>query len=286
MKRTFLFLVFAMSIFSVFAQPTFAQGNDPKPANFKWLPVEKLSDEFSDDQIDLEKWQIDPKANGWSWIGRPPGLFKPENVSIREGKLSVTVSVLDKPAKIKGQKFLYQGGIVRSLNPGKSGYYYECKMKANATEMSSTFWLMSRYDCEKKQELDIQECVGITSDLTSDWATNWDQIYHSNTIHRPTDCVERTQIQKSIVPETKNHERFYVYGCWWKSPTEIQFFLDGKFVYSITPNIEWDQPAWLHMAIETYDWNPVPDGGGMIAQGNWNQRTTQYEWVRVWELDN
>lgn len=268
------------------AQPTFQSDHEPDLKGQKWQSVESLSDEFEGSTIDLTKWQIDPTANGWGWIGREPGLFLAENAKIVDGKLAVTVGVLEKPQTIDGKEFLYQGGIVRAINPGKVGYYYECKMKANATEMSSTFWLMSRYDCEKKQELDIQECVGVTSDLTHDWAKTWDQIYHSNTIHRPTDCVERTQIQKSIIPETKNHERFYVYGCWWKSPTEIQFFLDGKYVYSVTPNIDWDQPAWLHMAIETYDWNPVPADGGMVKRGDWEQRTTQYEWVRVWSLES
>ncbi len=284
--KLLLFFILILSVVSMLpAQPTFVLGDDPKASSQEWLPVEELSDEFDKETVDLTKWQIDPKTNGWGWIGRPPGLFRSENVETNNGRLCVTVGVLDQPKEIEGQEFLYQGGIVRAINPGQVGYYYECRMKANATEMSSTFWLMSRYDCEKKQELDIQECVGRTSELTTSWARSWDQIYHSNTIHRPTDCVERTQIQKSVVPEGKNHERFYVYGCWWKSPTEIQFFLDGKYVYSITPNIDWDQPAWLHMAIETYDWNPVPADGGMVKAGGWEQRTTQYDWVRVWKLN-
>lgn len=279
---TFIFALFGLG----YTQPTFEEGHDPRPDGSSWKTVEYLTDEFEDKEVDLDKWQIEPNQNGWSWIGRPPGLFLAENVNIVDGKLAVTVGTLDEPKNINGREYIYQGGIVRALKPGGPGMYYECKLKANATEMSSTFWLMSRYDCEKKQELDIQECVGVTSELTHGWAKTWDQIYHSNTIHRVTECVERTQIQKSVKPETKNHERFYVYGCWWKSPTEIQFFLDGKYVYSLTPNIEWDQPAWLHMAIETYDWNPVPADGGMVKKGNWDQRTTQYDWVRVWTLED
>ncbi|MEM6643185.1 MAG: glycosyl hydrolase [Bacteroidota bacterium] len=285
-----IFLTIAASFLILFLQtsqaqlkPTFLEGHDPKPQDTNWQPVAYLSDEFNEQNIDLEKWQIEPVENGWNWIGRAPGLFEAKNVSVRDGKLAVEVGTME-PQLINGKTFKYYGGIVRALEPGGPGMYYECKMKANATEMSSTFWLMSRYDCEKKQELDIQECVGVTSELTHDWAKNWDQIYHSNTIHRPTKCVERTQIQKSLKPETKNHERFYVYGCWWKSETEIQFFLDGKYVYSLTPNIDWDQPAWLHMAIETYDWNPVPEDGGMVKRGSLEERLTQYDWVRVWEL--
>lgn len=54
--------------------------------------------------------------------------------------------------------------------------------------------------------------------------------------------------------ETKNHERFYVYGAWWKSKDEILFCLDGKHVYSVTPSVDWDVPAFIQMAIEVYDW--------------------------------
>ena len=30
------------------------------------------------------------------------------------------------------------------------------------------------------------------------------------------------------------------------------FFLDGKHVYSVTPSVDWDVPAYIQMAIETY----------------------------------
>lgn len=158
-------------------------------------------------------------------------------------------------------------------------------MKANATEMSSTFWLMTKGRGKKKLELDIQECVGKISPKAASWARTWDQVYHSNCIHRVNRYNPvKVQRQGSIPTETKNHERFYLYGAWWKSTEEVQFFLDGKYVYSIKPNVAWDVPAFIQMAIETYDWNPVPEDGGMVKRGNWEQRTTKYDWVRVWKL--
>lgn len=136
-----------------------------------------------------------PKATAGAGSVVPPGLFRAENVTVADGELQVTVGTLDSTVSRKGRTFSYQGGIVRSVNPGQVGWYYETKMKANATVMSSTFWLMSRYDCQKKLELDIQETVGRTTEQTADWAKDW------------------------------------------------------------------DQPAWLHMVIKTYDWNPVPEDG-------------------------
>jgi len=42
--------------------------------------------------------------------------------------------------------------------------------------------------------------------------------------------------------------------------------------------------TFIQMAVEIYDWNPVPEDGGLVETGTWEQRTTQYDWVRTWEL--
>ncbi len=265
--------------------PYFLKGQDPKPLEKKWVQVKNMSDEFKGNKLDSKKWQDNPIGNGWMWDGRAPGLFRAENVVIKDGKMNVTVSKLDKPITKKGKTFTHQGAIVRSLHAGKVGWYFETRMKANATVMSSTFWLMTKYDCEKKEELDIQECVGRLTEKTHTWAKKWDQIFHSNAIHRKTNChPESERDQKMVYTPTKNHERFYVYGAWWKSPTEILCFLDGEYKYTLNPTVEWDMPAFLQMAIETYDWNPLPDDGGLVESGTWEQRTTQYDWIRTWKL--
>ncbi|NIJ44582.1 hypothetical protein FHR24_001021 [Wenyingzhuangia heitensis] len=281
------FLICLLITLNNFAQktPYFTNGQDPKPTEKKWVKVKNMSDEFKGSKLNHKKWQDNPIGNDWNWDGRAPALFRAENVVVKDGKMNVTVSKLDKVVRKKGKTFTHQGAIVRSLYPGKVGWYFETKMKANATVMSSTFWLMSKYDCEKKEELDIQECVGRLTEKTHSWAKNWDGIFHSNAIHRKTNCHPKSERdQKMVYTPTKNHERFYVYGAWWKSPTEILCFLDGEYKYTLNPTVEWDMPAFLQMAIETYDWNPLPDDGGLVESGTWEQRTTQYDWVRTWKL--
>ncbi|TWU59213.1 Beta-porphyranase B precursor [Rubripirellula tenax] len=249
------------------------------------MPVEPLSDEFDGSALNKDKWNADPAAKGWGWIGRPPGLFQESSIKVADGHMNVTVGKLDEPKVIHGHEFKYHGAIIRSRTPGDVGMYFECRMKANATEMSSTFWLMTPSDSEQKLELDIQECVGRTSDKTDGWGRSWNKIFHSNMIRRPTkDQPEKDQLQGSVPTETKNSERFYVYGAWWKSPREVMFYLDGKYTYSIKPNVDWDVPSHYQMAIETYDWNPVPEDGGLIASGTKEERTTQYDWIRTWKL--
>ena len=45
-------------------------------------------------------------------------------------------------------------------------------------------------------------------------------------------------------------------------------------------------PVYMQMAIETYDWNPIPEDGGLVDTGTREQRTTQYDWDRTWELND
>ena len=267
--------------------PTFVAGDDPLPSGKKWVRVDALSDEFSGDTVNLDKWQIEPNENSFTWIGRPPGLFQAKNVSVANGDLRVEVGVLDAPYQGEEGTYFYYGGIVRSIQPGELGMYYECRMKANATEMSSTFWLLTIGGPDEALETDIQECVGRTTKLTKKWARNWDKIFHSNTIHwryftEPRET--RASNYKKLVES--NSSRYFVYGAWWKSPDELRFYLDGKYIYSITPKSEWNLPAYLHMAIETYDWNPIPADGGMVASGTQDQRTTKYDWIRTWRIES
>ena len=214
------------------ADPFFVAGQDPKPMGKVWKQVDDLSDDFEGASLDATKWQSEPVGSGWGWDGRPPALFKASNVTVKEGKMRVTVGKLDQPVVKDGKTFTHQGAIVRSRNPGRVGWYFECRMKANQTVMSSTFWLMTKNDTKKKLELDIQECVGRTTEKTEEWGKHWYQIFHSNAIHRTNrHDSTKVQLQAQMKLETKNSDRYYVYGGWWKSPDEIRFYLDGQYAY-------------------------------------------------------
>lgn len=271
-----------------FGQPFFADGQDPAPGGKQWAAVDFLSDDFDGTTLDKKKWHTDPLDNGWKWVGRAPALFVHDTVRVEDGEMKITVGKLDQPVTRGKSTFTYAGAIIRSWKPGEVGWYYECRMKANATVMSSTFWLVSKNGPGDmgRLELDIQECVGRLTDKTEKWAQKFDHIFHSNCIHwKGGKKPERIQQQGAIPTPTINYERFYVYGCWWKSAEEIQFFLDGKYVYSIKPRSKWDLPSFMTMAIEKYDWNPLPDDGGLVASGTPEQRTTRYDWVRTWKLE-
>ncbi|WP_299547766.1 HYR domain-containing protein [Seonamhaeicola sp.] len=266
--------------------PYFVETN-PTPSGKKWTRVDTMSDEFNTNTLDETKWlNTDPSR----WIGRPPGLFKKNTVSVADGNLRLTADELPAPEIVNGHTFTHAGSSITSIAPIGPGHYFECRMKSSQTFMSSTFWLINRRSdgtgCDVRvTEFDIQECVGeITT--TANWAQSFNSSMHSNTHSRNTACPETPTGSQGNTASIngKTYDDYHVYAGWWKSPTEVELYLDGKKVGTVTPPSEFDLPMYLRMVVETYDWNPVPDGGGM--SGTEAERTTYYDWVRTWKLED
>jgi hypothetical protein len=47
----------------------------------------------------------------------------------------------------------------------------------------------------------------------------------------------------------------------------------------------WDVPAFISMAIEGDDWNPLSEDGGMVSEGSWDQRMTKSAWAGARKLE-
>ena len=263
--------------------PTFIAGEDPKPDGKTWEKVAILSDEFDGNSLDTDKWAS--KVN--SWVGRAPGIFKDEAISFENGNLLITNYMLEATETINGNTYTHGGGLIRSINAAAPGMYFECRMKANKTFMSSTFWLINTRNegtgCDRRTtELDIQECVGeITT--SANWASTFNRGMHSNTHSRNAECAETNEGSKGNTTVADIvYEDYHVYAAWWKSPTEILFFLDGELQKIVNPVEEFSLPMYYRLVTETYDWNPVPTDGGLT--GSFEDRTTKYDWVRTWKL--
>lgn len=258
------------------------------PTGKKWVKVENMSDEFNnaDGILNSTKWQ---KTNATGWIGRSPGLFIDDAITISDGYLKITNSILPNPVVKSGATFTHGCGLVASKNAIVNGYF-ECKMKASKTFMSSTFWLINNQNagaaCDKRTiELDITENVGVNSGNQT-WIDGMITKMNSNLHSRNVSCTT-TPVASNGNGATlsgKAYEAYHVYGAWWKSKSEVVFYLDGKFAYTIVPPADFNLPMYLRMVTETYDWNPVPTGGGLT--GTADERTTKYDWVRTWTLED
>jgi len=283
-KQTLLIMLFFGMIGYAQESPFFEAGEDPKPQTSQWKLVKGMSDEFDGNKVDEEKWQI----SGQGWIGRAPGLFVSDNITVAAGNLQITTNKLQEPVERHGKTFTHGGGYVGSYE-GMTYGYYECRLKANKTFMSSTFWLINdkkdSEGCEiRTTELDIQECVG---QVTSDKEFAKKMVNHMNSNTHSRDIPEGCDVPSGTLgaKEPLNHmafDEYHVYGVWWKNKDEVLFFLDGKLHATVKPVANFDIPMHLRMVVETYNWNPVPLDGGMT--GSKVDRTTFYDWVRTWEL--
>ena len=149
---------FVLSLSAWAQYKPFIEGNLPIQAGKKLVFNPKMSDEFNGKSLNRDKWQTASPTGGWrNWKGRFPGLFQDSSVTVKQGKLWIKASA--QTAQFQGRTWTHQGGLVRSFEAARYGYY-ECKMKANQTIMSSTFWLNSSCDGTRSTELDITEVVG------------------------------------------------------------------------------------------------------------------------------
>lgn len=288
-----LILVIVYQVPLLAQSPHFIEGQDPKPNDKNWALLPALSDDF-DKNFNAAKWQTSP--DGYKgWKGRVPGRFATEAVHVSKGNLTITASKLKDSVAVEnndeGRYWTHQGGLVRSIATVKPGAYIECRMKANKTFMSSTFWLINDSKtagtgCDQRvTELDIQECVGIVNN-DKPFAVHFDEAMHSNTHdRRPANmnCSPNKSVGNNTLTGGKVYDDYHVYGAWWKSPTEILYFLDGKHVYTVTPPSSYDLPMYIMMVVETYNWNPPNDGADGMNDAEAN-RTTSYDWVRTWQL--
>ncbi|MEM8525209.1 MAG: HYR domain-containing protein [Bacteroidota bacterium] len=269
--------------------PFALQSGVPTPVGKVWKPVQALTDEFAGAALDETKWNIDPQGHSeLNWTGRLPAIFQRESFGWENGHLTIEAGQLPEPVTISPygspMTYKYYGGILRSRVTSTIGNYYECRMKMNKTEMGGGFWLCHKGVCGKKHEIDITESVGCLTELTHDWAKRWDQIMHSNTILRKTQCNEEERSQGAAYPSQKNHEKFFVYGFWWKSATELLFYLDGEHIYTVTPPVPFDENLFMQFSIEAYDWNPIPETGSQVATASLADRTTYIDYIRTFQL--
>ena len=282
MKINNLFLSLMLILFSslnLFATPPTA------PAGYKWVKIENMSDEFNGTTLDRSKWDdFDP-----NWPeGRKPCKFEKKSISIAGGNLRLTGSKKSNPYN----GWTHNGAMVRGINYKTYGYY-ETRMKAAKTFLSSTFWLFHRKSddtgCDSRvTELDINENVGINTGGGS-WIN--DNIWSMNTNTHSRGVPKGCNIPEGVVgpkypypgPDNLGYQKYHIVAAWWKSPTEIRYYLDNVYVGTVKPPADFDLKMSLRVVMESYDWNPPKEGqDGM--NDTWANRTAYYDWIRSWEL--
>jgi len=218
------------------------------PKGYKWEINPAYSDEFNDEQLDATVWH----DRSPYWVnGRPPATFRAETVSVKDGLLQIR----NQPLRPVTEKYHIQGGAVASVAKTAHYGYFSARMKASKISMSSTFWMKNRAvpgQClREQQELDIVEVVGKRIR-----GGDFNNVLHVNTHLFRTDCNDEKVVLSRgntapIVPPAT--DAFHTYACWWVDPETIHFYLDGEFLFTVTPKAPFDRPMFMqtHPAMKT-----------------------------------
>ncbi|MEM1209949.1 MAG: family 16 glycosylhydrolase [Planctomycetota bacterium] len=258
------------------------------PDGYRWVLDERYSDEFDGDELDRSKWN--DYYTGWR--GRPPGLFVPANVSVREGCLEIKSTPLDPP--LEDGKWTIACGAIQSVEQGAYRGYYEVRVKASSVATSTTFWLKRPSSPDdvirKSTELDVMEAVG-NAQRWPGFATQMKSNTHLNYPDILDDAGEPLNLKKGASTNLPDGQRvdtaFHTYGCWWVDGTTMHFYLDGEHAHTIEASTEvepepFDKPMWLNAVCETYAWEHPPKVENLLDD---RKNTTRYDYIRSWRLE-
>ncbi|MDO6802314.1 family 16 glycosylhydrolase [Wenyingzhuangia sp. 1_MG-2023] len=291
MKKILSLLMLLISMFNVQAQ----SGPPEPPMGKRWVMDPDFSDEFNGEKLDASKW-LDHHP---TWKGREPGIFLPSQVSVNNGYMQIKGKKLKKDTIVKayGRELTFNiaGGAVVSKKAAFLGYY-ECRVKAAATTMSTTFWFSTTGSengpngCDKYgQEWDIQECIGRTGDFLGNHFANG---MNSNGHFWYTDCDKKKHDLRAPAVKFDNTELaskdFHVYGGWWKNEKEASFYYDDrkpkhmKF-YDKVVGKPFNRPMYMRLVSETYPfpWIELPTDKELADD---TKNTVYYDWVRGYQL--
>jgi len=274
-----------------------ALGQIPSPPEGqRWVLNAPFSDEFNESALDQSKWHDHHPY----WVGRPPAMFLSDALSVEDGSLQIKNfklaqdSIYVSPWTGGESTYTMAGGAVVSKKENAHYGFYEVRMKASRIRMSSTFWLKNRWiggyadsqcpDPNHITELDIIEAVGGATSLPS--FTNH---MKSNTHYIHKECGEEdvwhSQGGEAAIGGHVSDD-FHVYGCHWKDPNEIDFYIDQSKSHTIFPSTAessepFSRPMWMNLVTETYDWVAPPTTADL---NNDAINTTYYDWVRSYYL--
>lgn len=269
-------------------------GPPKPPIGKRWVLNPDFSDEFNGTVLDTSKW-LDYHP---SWIGREPGLFLPSQVSVKDGYLQIRGSKMEQDTVIhaygRDLTFNIAGGAVVSKKSAYLGYY-ECRFKAAATSMSTTFWFSGAAQagpraCDRYSlEWDIQECIGRVGDFQG---SHFASGMHSNAHYWYTDCEgERHDYRATQITFNDDElasEGFHVYGGWWRDETSASYYYDDRApkhqkFYDAISEQPFDKPMYMRLVSETYPspWIELPTDEELADT---TRSVVYYDWVRGYQL--
>lgn len=233
-----------------------AQSNAPvtlPPPGYKLV----WSDEFNDGKLDTNKWGFRTDSKMWS-------TQKPENVSVRDGKL-----FLDAKKEDAGDKH-YTGAGVISKQVFKYGYYESRFKVPPGAGWHTSFW-MQKHDGAggtdpqaAAQELDVCENDSLH------------QNYYGVNVHKWNPQPHVMMGYKAVKTPCLSSD-FHVFGCEF-TPATVKYYFDAKLVQTVavTNFAHGDQNIWLTTIASPLGHTKAVDDTKLPA-------AAEYDYVRFYE---
>lgn len=277
------------------ARPDWAFLPVPAPAGEgkQWALLDDYSDDFNytgKPGTFTERWRSD-YFNRWEG----PGLtrWREDHTTVKDGRLVIRAS-READGKVGA-------GIITSLTPVKYPIYTEARIKASNLELSSNFWMLSQ---DSKREIDVLEVYGGTKE-------NWFPARATTNFHlfkRDSSGIhgDFNDLGAHILPDsTPWRMEYHTFGVFWKSPTEVTFYIDGQE----TKNSSWaeaklfdrnysktyldksvenmDRPMYLILDTEDHDWRSEKGNTPTDAELADGTRNRMYvDWIRTYSLED
>ncbi len=288
-------LILSHSISAIAADPL-PTGDIGATAN-ELMFVAEQSDEFNDDKVDLEKWNIDSKDFGpWSW--------EPDNVTQNDG--SMHLRMVQKDHQRRGEQLHYTSGMAR-IDKTMTYGYFEARIKGCSRYPGAcpSFWLYSIGPQNRFKARDGETVAYSEIDIVELQQSEYDFETKKHFPVTRIDCNLHTVLMKDgkrvwTRPHTNPElcktyfdspwdprEDYHVYAV-KNTKDEIVWYIDGKEI-GRKPNLYWHLPMHVTLSLGlrypfvTYkegQMAPVPDK--TTVDGFPTQMSVDY--VRVWRL--
>lgn len=229
-----------------------------------WIVFEPLTDEFEGDALDTDTWlPTHPR-----WKGRQPAFFSPENVTVQDGRLQLTMRLEETPEELKPRGYeKYSSALVYAKRPVLYGYF-ETRAKPMPSAGSSSFWFANHTE-DRWTEIDVFE---LSAKGPDDFPHRYNMNLH---VHHTPDNPEHRRTGDIWKTPWPVGDDYHVYGIDW-GKEEIVYYVDGVAVRRVE-NTHWHQPLNLMFDSETMpDWMGLPDDVDLPS-------TYKIDYIRAWK---
>ncbi len=269
--------------------------NLPVPANpgqgYKWELQDNYSDDFNYKGKNAKFKKNWKDAYFHNWTG--PGLtqWQSNHSDVSNGNLVISAS--------RHGANRVNCGVVTSKTKVIYPIYMEARIKASNLELSSNFWMLSEDD---KREIDVLEVYGGARDVwfAQRMSTNFHVFERGAGNRILSDYNDQNHITLPNNEPWRN--KFHTFGVYWKSPSEIYFYIDGKqtkdgsweqsdmFDKDYTKRtmdknrFKMDRPVFMIIDTEDHSWRSEQ---GIVATDadlkNPNKNKMLVDWVRTYK---